>query len=98
LTAWQPDENAIRPQERALSNQTQTLVSYSQLRCFYLGTVIYDIQLYSCGAVPTGMHAREGLVRPTLICCPGRPQARDSEGGEGIKEGKFIKEGFVLHV
>jgi hypothetical protein len=36
------------------------------------------------------------IGRPTLIRCPGRPQARDSEGGGGIKEGKFIKESFVL--
>ena len=42
--------------------------------------------------------ARE-LGRPTLIRCPERPRARDSEGGEGgIKEGKFIKEGFVLYM
>ena len=31
----------------------------------------------------------------TLIRCSGPPRARDSEGGEGIKEGKFIKEGFL---
>jgi hypothetical protein len=33
------------------------------------------------------------LGGPTLIRCSGPPRARDSEGG-GIKEGKFIKEGF----
>ena len=36
------------------------------------------------------------VSRLTLIRCSGRPRARDSEGGGGIKEGLFRKKGFAL--